>query len=141
MLDALQVWWAQRAAPPRVTHAEPITLTQRRIYILPTRAGLLYASTLLVMLLGCVNYNLSLGYLLTFLLAGTGLVSILHTFRNIARLQIAPGRAQPVFAGQDALFAVLVSNPTDQPRYSVGLQRPGARTVLVDAGARATATA
>ena len=78
-----------------------MTLTQRRIYILPTRAGLLFGSTVLLMLVGCVNYNLSLGYVITFLLAGAGIVSILHTFRNLASLQVAAGRARPVFADTD----------------------------------------
>ena len=45
-------------------------LTQGRIYILPTRAGAVLAVTLILMLLGCINYNLGLGYVLTFLLTG-----------------------------------------------------------------------
>ena len=52
-------------------------------------------------------------------------VSILHTFRNLARMQLASGRAQPVFAGQDAVFPVLLTNTTRLPRFSIGLQRPG----------------
>jgi uncharacterized protein (DUF58 family) len=59
----------------------------------------------------------------------------------LARLQISPGRAQPVFAGQEAVFVVLVNNPTNHARYSVGLQRTGARTVFVDADACTRATA
>ena len=43
-------------------------LTQRRVFVLPTRQGLAYAVSLLVMLVGAINYNLSLGYALVFLL-------------------------------------------------------------------------
>jgi hypothetical protein len=60
-------WWQARL---------PLTdtwqLGQRNIYILPTRAGFTFAGTLLVMLLAAINYQLNLGYALTFLLAGAG---------------------------------------------------------------------
>jgi len=141
MLDALPLLWAQRSSASRDANTGFVTLTQRRIYILPTRAGLLFGSTLLVMLLGCVNYNLSLGYLFTFLLAAAGVVSMLHTFRNLARMQIAPGRAQPVFAGDEAVFIILLTNVTRLTRFSIGLQRTGAHTVYVDASPQATVLA
>jgi uncharacterized protein (DUF58 family) len=141
MLLALRSRWSQWLSGPPGVEAGPVTLTQRRIYILPTRGGFLFASTLLVMLLGCVNYNLSLGYLLTFLLAGVGIVSILHTFRNLARMQLASGRAQPVFSQQDAVFIVRLTNPTRLPRFSIALQRPGAETVYVDVAAQSEAVA
>ena len=141
MLLALRMRWSHWLSGPPGVEASPVTLTQRRIYILPTRAGLLFASTVLLMLLGCVNYNLSLGYLITFLLAGAGIVSILHTFRNLARMQLAAGRAPPVFAGQDAVFPVLLTNATRLPRFSIALQRPGAPTVYVDAPGEQTIVA
>ena len=96
-----------------------MVLTQNRIYILPTRAGLLLGSTLVVMLLGCINYNLGLGYVLTFLLVGIVLAALLHTFRNLARLEFQAGRAQPVFAGDVAVFPVLIDNRSRQSRYAV----------------------
>ena len=74
------VRWALRVRPPE---AAPIVLTPRRVYVLPTRAGLAYAFALGVILLGAMNYNLSLGHALVFLLAGLGIVAILHTFRNL----------------------------------------------------------
>ena len=42
----------------------PIVLGQRRIFILPTGAGYLFAVVLAVMLLGAINYTLSLGHAL-----------------------------------------------------------------------------
>ncbi len=110
--------WLLRRRPPETA---PIRLTQRRIYILPTSGGLLLAMTLLLMLMGCINYNLGLGYVLTFLLAGIGLVSILHTFRNLAQLELRPGRADPVFAGEPATYPVLVDNPTALSRIAVAM--------------------
>jgi hypothetical protein len=55
-----------------------------------------------------MNYNLSLGHALVFLLAGLGVVTILHTFRNLALMQISPGRCDPVFAGSTAQFALVM---------------------------------
>src|SRR5512145_1111727 len=118
---ALPPRFAAWLARPSEPVAGPVRLTQRRVYVLPSQAGLLLGLTLLLMLLGCINYNLGLGYVLTFLLAGVALVSMLHTFRNLAQLELLPGRAEPVFAGDTAAFSALLHNPTRLARFSVGV--------------------
>ena len=97
----------------------PIVLTQRRIFILPTRAGVLFATVLAVMLIGAINYNLSLGHALVFLLAGVGIVGMVHTFRNLVGLRLRPGRAEPVFAGEIAQFPLHVENPRREARIAL----------------------
>lgn len=99
----------------------PVILTQNRLYILPTRHGLLFALMLLVMLLGAINYANSMAFVLTFLLGGLGVVSILHTYRNLARLSVSAGRNEPVFAGQEARFQVCLDNPTSFARHAIAL--------------------
>lgn len=94
-------------------------LSARHIYILPTRYGLLYAFILLAMLVGSINYTLSLGFVLTFLLAGMGVIAMLHTWRNLAHLRIESRRAEPVFAGEDAVFEIAASEHRLRPRYAV----------------------
>ncbi|MEO8103163.1 MAG: DUF58 domain-containing protein, partial [Betaproteobacteria bacterium] len=108
----------------RFPESPPVVLTQRRIFILPTRTGYFFAFVLLLLLIASINYSLSLGFLLTFLLASMGSMSMLHTFRNLARLSIAPGKADAVFAGDTAHFALVFSNP-GMPRFSVGARRTG----------------
>lgn len=133
------VAWALRVRPPEPA---PIVLTQRRVYVLPTRAGVGYAVALLVMLLGSINYSLSLGHLLTFLLAGLGVVAILHTFRNLVRLAIAPGRAPPVFAGGSAAFHLVLHGsgaPLDRP--GIRLWLPDGESTTVDVPAEGAAEA
>jgi uncharacterized protein (DUF58 family) len=115
--DHIADWLLRRRAPD----TPPVRLTQGRIYILPSSGGLLLGMTLLLMLMGCINYNLGLGYILTFLLAGMAIVSMLHTFRNLAYLEFRPGRADPVFAGEEAVFPMLLDNPTALPRMAVAL--------------------
>jgi hypothetical protein len=76
--------------PPKGPEIGPVVLGQRRVYILPTGGGLFYGLTLVLMLLGSINYNLSLGYVLVFLLAGNG-VHAAYLAQSSADL-IAPGQ-------------------------------------------------
>jgi uncharacterized protein (DUF58 family) len=117
--------------------AAPIILTQRRVYVLPTGAGLTYAAALGLMLIGAINYNLSLGYALIFLLAGLGLVALLHTFRNLVQIEISPGRAEPVFAGDMAHFGLQLLNRRKQGRFAVSLNLAGGKPVSTDLAADA----
>ncbi|MGH8753812.1 MAG: DUF58 domain-containing protein, partial [Burkholderiales bacterium] len=121
--------------------AGPVVLTQRRVFILPTRRGLLFGALLLLLLTGSINYNLSLGYVLTFLLAAMGIISMLHAFRNLAGLQVRPGKTNPVFAGEHASFAVCVDNHRTLPRYAIALTRNKQAPVFCDVAQSATATA
>jgi len=106
----------------RFPEQPPTVLTQRRIFILPTRTGYFFTFVLLLLLVASINYNLSLGFLLTFLLAGMGSISMLHTFRNLAQLSISPGKVDPVFAGETAYFSLVFTNQ-GMPRFSVGAKR------------------
>ena len=99
----------------------PITLDRQRIFILPTRHGLMFAVLLLLMLVGSINYTLSLGFVLTFLLGGMALVSILHTYRNLAQLTVSAGKTTPVFAGQQASFTLCLNSSGTTERYAVGV--------------------
>jgi uncharacterized protein (DUF58 family) len=94
-------------------------LSRRHIYILPTRFGWLYAMLLLAALTGAINYSLSMGFAMTFLLAGLGAVTMLHTWRNLAYLKISAYRAQPVVAGQPAVFEFRVGEAQNRARYTV----------------------
>jgi len=115
MFDALGRWLSRRG------DALPLTLNRRRIFIVPTGSGLLFALVLCVMLLGAINYNLSLGHALVFLLAGLGVVAMLHTYRNLAALGLAPARCEAVFAGHNAAFEIVVDNPSAYPRRALDL--------------------
>jgi uncharacterized protein (DUF58 family) len=109
-----------------------VVLVHRRVYIVPTRLGLLFAATLIVLLLGSINYALSLGFGLTFLLGGTALAGMVHTARNLARTAVSAGRASPVFAGEAAQFPILLDNraPYDRPAILVRHVGSGAQTVV-----------
>lgn len=109
--------WAFR----RTVETGTVVLNQRRIYILPSRQGFGFAFVLVLMLLGDINYNLSLGYVLTFLLATTAGISMLHAFRNMAQLEVRAGYVEPVFAGEQARFIFHFNNPSSLARYRIHL--------------------
>jgi uncharacterized protein (DUF58 family) len=111
--------WIFRATVPE---ASPVTLVQRRIFILPTRQGYLFAFVLLILLIASINYTLSLGFVLTFLLASMAGTAMLHTWRNLAHLRLRPGRCEPVFAGESADFSISVETPANT-RFSIGARR------------------
>lgn len=117
----LKVWLFR----PQIEHGT-ITLTQRRIFIIPTRQGFVLAFVLVLMLIGDINYNLSLGYVLTFLLAMIAVMSMLHTFRNLAHLEIRAGRADAVFNGETAHFLLHFKNTSKLSRYQLCLAQTGA---------------
>ncbi len=109
-----------------------VTLNQRHIFILPSRRGLGFAFVLLLMLLGDINYNLSLGYVLTFLLGATGMMTMLHAFRNMAQLEIRAGRTEAVFAGEMAQFVFHFHNSGKLPRYHLYLHDGNGHSVTFD---------
>jgi uncharacterized protein (DUF58 family) len=117
-----------------------VVLVHRRVYIVPARLGLMFAATLLLLLVGSINYAISLGFALTFLLAGLGLVGMVHTARNLARVAISAGRAEPVFAGEAAQFRLYLDGRAthDRPAILARHVASGSQMVVdVPAGASA----
>ena len=119
-------------------------LGQRRIYILPTTPGVGFGALLLILLIGSVNYNLGLGYALTFLALSCALVDMLFTWRNLVRLRLKSGRVPDVFAGQEAMFELQFFNDARHARYALQVDIAGQvegearHTVDVPAGGSAT---
>ncbi|MDE2081169.1 MAG: DUF58 domain-containing protein [Burkholderiales bacterium] len=113
--------WFRRWWQSRLPLTDTWTLGQRNVYILPTRAGLTFALTLVVMLLAAINYQLNLGYALTFLLAGAGLVSMHLTHGTLRGLTLHLRPAAPVFAGEPARLEVVITNPGGQ-RHGLALR-------------------
>lgn len=112
----IQQWIYQR-----LPSQDQITLTQRNVYIVPTRAGWFLALVLAVLLVATINYQLNLGYALTFLVAGSALVSMntCHsTLRGLTMHLHVPGA---VFARSAAVLSVDIHNPSQRPHPAVAL--------------------
>jgi uncharacterized protein (DUF58 family) len=110
--------WARKrqGIDPSVT-----TLRSGRVYILPTGVGLIYGLMSFAMLLGSMNYNNNLSFVLTFMLAGLGFVAMHQCQRNLVGLELSFAGVEPVFAGQSAQFRIAVSNHSKSPRHGVML--------------------
>jgi uncharacterized protein (DUF58 family) len=120
--------WAFR----RSVETGTLVLNQRRIYIVPSKQGFAFAFVLVLMLLGDINYNLSLGYILTFLLTTTAGMTMLHAFRNMAQLEIHAGYVEPVFAGERARFVFHFNNPGSLDRYRIHLHDDDGQETVFD---------
>ena len=95
------------------------TLSGRRYRFHPTLYGLLYAGMIAALLVGSINHNNNLGYLLTFLLGSMLLVAVRSGWRNLREITVTGGRARPVFAGREARFDLHLQAEGD--RYGLRL--------------------
>ncbi|MFT7723882.1 MAG: DUF58 domain-containing protein [Roseateles sp.] len=118
-----QRWWLARQ-PAADTHRT----TQRNVYIVPTRAGLAFCGTLGVLLLASINEQLSLGYALTFALAGAGLASMLTTHANLRGLQLDLRAPDAPHAGGEYALELRLHNP-GRARFGIAV------AALLDDGA------
>lgn len=115
-----------------------VVLVSRRVYILPTREGLAYAFTVAIILIGSLNYQSSLGYMLSFSMAALGLVSMLWTQRNLVGLKVEIGDAVSIFAGEAATFCAVLTSMDSRPRPSVSLGVEAGPRLALDAKASGT---
>ena len=127
----------------RLPYGDSHTLTQSNIYIVPTKAGFAFAITLVLMLVASINYQLNLGYLLTFLLAGSALVSMHLTHATLRGLTLRVKSPAPVFLGESADLDIVLTNPGGT-RHGIGLAVRHARPfsfAWCDVPAQGSATA
>jgi uncharacterized protein (DUF58 family) len=108
-------WIAGRRGP------EPgdVLLDRRRVYILPTTAGVAFGIAVLVLLIGSINYSLQLGFLLTFLVASIAIVGMHTTHSNLAQIVLRGVRVDPVFVGDVAVFEINATNSTTADRFAL----------------------
>jgi uncharacterized protein (DUF58 family) len=134
----------RRWAESRLPLSDTVTLTQRNVYIVPTRAGWMLALTLAVLLVASINYQLNLGYLLTFLLAGCAVVGmhVCHaTLRGVTLHMMPP---EPQFAGSAAPLRIVLTNARASTRHAVSVavldSTQADRWVWTDVPAQGSAT-
>jgi hypothetical protein len=108
--------WASRRLPEADYKA---SITRQRLYILPTRHGLAFFIILLLILTGAINYENSLAFMLTFLLASICFLGMIYCHQNINNLHVFCSPAKPVFAGQAALFPVCIKTNRKQSHFSI----------------------
>ena len=109
-------WWQSR-----LPLSDTTTLTQRNVYILPTRPGFMLGLTLALLLVASINYQLNLGYLLTFLLAGCAVVGMYVCHGTLRGLTMNLMTPDAQFAGASATLSVVLTNSRAAIRHGIGL--------------------
>ncbi|TSE27619.1 hypothetical protein Taqua_00350 [Tepidimonas aquatica] len=114
-----RVWWLGRL-PRTPAHR----LTHRTLYVLPTRPGWMLTLTLTLLLVGSINFQLNLGYALTFMLAGSAAAAVWSAHANMRGLTLTLGDARDAWAGQPATLTVRVTG-AQRPRWAVEVDALG----------------
>jgi len=127
----MAAWIRRRQGPDSL----PLVLTRRRLYILPTRAGVAFGLLWFMMLLAGLNYGNSLALFLTFLLAGFALVAMHECHRNLLGTTLMSVSAPPVFAGRPGSVQLTLDNPGSAPRPGIQASLDDGPLVTVELGA------
>ena len=118
--DTLPEWMRPRGTRYQgASTTKSARLHRKRIFVLPTRPGLVFITVLAVMLLGATNYSNNMAFALTFLLGGVVLITIFHTYNNLRGLEIKTGAAEECFVGRQAVFTLLLSDPEGRDHFDI----------------------
>ena len=119
--------WLQRRLPP----SNEILLTNKRLFIFPTRAGFAWLVLLILCWLAATNYENNVVFAFACLLASLFVVSILATFGNLSGVRVRYLKSSPVFAGENVLLELLLTQPGKRYRESIRLSFEYAEPVTV----------
>ncbi len=128
--------WVVRRSPP----SDIKTLTQRNVYIFPTKEGGMFAGLLLLLLLTAINYQSSLIYLFTFLLGALFVFSIIFCFKNLAGLNLSLVATNECFVNEQAVFSFVLKSKSNQYCESLNFALPQQPIKTVDVAASEVAT-
>ena len=110
----------------------PVRIERRRLYILPTRAGVGFGGLLFVMLLAGLNYGNSLALFFTFLLVAFALVAMQQCHRNLLGTEVTAAIAPPVFAHSAGSVQLTLTNESRVPRPHLTASLPQGAPINAD---------
>lgn len=87
-----------------------IVLGVRDVYVFPSRFGLIYMATCLVLLLLAINYANSLIYIICFWLTSLFLLVIFVTWQNLVGLHLHSSTCPAIFVGEKANFTIILES-------------------------------
>ncbi|WP_332037041.1 DUF58 domain-containing protein [Microbulbifer sp.] len=120
--------WLDRRAPA----ATSVILNHRKLFVIPTLAGMGFLLLIALLWLLGTNYENNLVFALTFLLVGLFVVLPVHTFANLSGLKLRLLETAPAFAGDfgEARFDLTKTGKRHHER--VRLAWPPEEGVVVD---------
>lgn len=115
---------AQRLSFKRFIRGEPaqrqhIELNHRRIFILPNGAGLSLGLVILLMLVASINYNNSLGFIFTFLLAAAAQTSSFYSYKNLSGLIVSISQSSDCYVGENSHITIKLQDPQQRERWQL----------------------
>ena len=120
-------WLLDRLRRRRGDTALPLQLEYRDLYVLPTRFGFWFGVLVFLMLIGGLNFNNNMTLAMVFLLASIALLTTLLAYRNLVGITLSGILANPVFAGEKAVFRVLLRNGEERSRFAIQGLAAGSR--------------
>jgi uncharacterized protein (DUF58 family) len=115
------LWILNRVRRKRGSPELPFTLEYRHIYVMPTMFGFWFGILLALTAIGGLNFNNNMVLMLGFVLASIAQMTSLLAYRNLSGMTILGFSARPVFAGENACFAVALKNPEERLRFAIQL--------------------
>jgi uncharacterized protein (DUF58 family) len=97
----------------------PISISRRRVYILPTRFGFMLGVILVAMLVAGLNYNSNLALAFAFLLSSMAMVTMNHCNRNMLQLSVDATIEVDAFAGREARLEFELRNGSSLDRRDI----------------------
>lgn len=120
--------WIDRRSPAAVS----VRLNRKNLFTFPTLMGFAFLGlSLLLWVLG-TNYQNNLILALSYLLISLLVVSILHTYANLAGLNIKVLGAKPSFAGEPVQFILEVSGASARGNDNIAIKWWGGERVSFD---------
>jgi uncharacterized protein (DUF58 family) len=130
-------WARRRQGEDRL----PVSIAARRVYILPTRAGIAMGLLLFVMLLAGLNYANSIALMITFLLGGFVLIAMHLTHRNLVGVVARGIAAVDAFAGEHGLVLLTLESSGRVRRFAIECEVAGSERVALTLPEEGTARA
>lgn len=127
MTQRLDAWMLPRLRPARRHH-----LTNKRLFIMPSRAGFGFLALAVLLWLTGTNFENNIVLGLAFFLTALFVVCIYHTFFNMSGLGIEVVRTSPCFLGEDAEVEVRLFSRRGVAKENLRVQFEGGRSVTVD---------
>ena len=103
----------------RLPQAKEITLTQKKIFILPSKISMGLMVMIFLLFLVGINFQNSLVYIVCFWLIALLVINIFYTYRNLSGLTIKVISAQPCFAGEKMVLELEISRPIKQRKSAI----------------------
>jgi uncharacterized protein (DUF58 family) len=112
-------WLLERILRRRGITRLPRTFEYRHIFVLPTMFGIGFGTVLAAMAVGGLNFNNNLALMLSFTLISISLMTMFLAYRNQVGMSVIGIVADPVFAGEEAEFQVMIQNVESRTRYAI----------------------